>query len=66
LYLGDMNGFLILDDPSTDMDRVRRRATAYCLAELANRRQLLFFTCYLDHSCDLHQVSGAKIPAIIG
>ena len=54
-YLGDMPGFLILDDPFTDMDPARRHAAGQCLGAFAEKRQVLFFTCHPQHSNDLRK-----------
>jgi len=48
-YLGDLPGFLVLDDPFTDMDPARRHAAGQCLGEFAGKRQVLFFTCHPEH-----------------
>ena len=66
LYLDGMEGFLLLDDPFTDMDPSRRHAAECCLGEFAKQRQVLFFTCHPDHARELQDFSGAKIPTING
>lgn len=66
LYIKDMEGFLVLDDPFTDMDPDRRRAAGHLLGEFAKHRQVLFFTCHPDHSRELQDFVGAKTPAIAG
>jgi exonuclease SbcC len=66
LYLNGMEGFLVLDDPFTDMDPTRRRAAERCLGEFAKQRQVLFFTCHPDHARELEELAGAKVPAITG
>lgn len=66
LYLDGMEGFLVLDDPFTDMDPTRRRAAERCLGEFAKQRQVLFFTCHPDHARELEELAGAKVPAIAG
>jgi exonuclease SbcC len=66
LYLDGMDGFLVLDDPFTDMDPTRRRAAELCLGEFAKQRQVLFFTCHPDHARELEELAGAKVPAIAG
>ena len=66
LYLDGMEGFLVLDDPFTDMDPARRRAAEHCLGEFAKQRQVLFFTCHPDHARELQELAGAKVPAMAG
>ena len=66
LYLDGMEGFLVLDDPFTDMDPARRRAAAHCLGQFAKRHQVIFFTCHPDHARDLEEIAGAKVPAMDG
>ncbi len=64
LYLGDMDGFLVLDDPFTDMDPDRRRAAGGCLGAFAEKRQVIFFTCHPDHAAEVVEVAGATRPEI--
>jgi exonuclease SbcC len=64
LYLDGMEGFLVLDDPFTDMDPARRRAAEQCLGEFAKQRQVLFFTCHPEHRRELEEHAGAKVPTI--
>lgn len=66
LYIEDMGGFMILDDPFTDMDPDRRIAAARCLGEFAKRSQVLFFTCHPEHRRELEEHAGAKAPCING
>jgi DNA repair exonuclease SbcCD ATPase subunit len=66
LYLGDMEGFLVLDDPFTDMDPDRRRAAQRCLGAFAEERQVIFFTCHPDHAAEVVDLSGARRPEING
>lgn len=47
-FLGDGEGFLILDDPLVDLDPERQKRAAEVLA--AFNRQLLFFTCQPAHA----------------
>lgn len=54
-----MKGFLVLDDPFTDMDPNRRRAAERCLVEFAKLRQVLFFTCHPNHACEIQELAGA-------
>jgi DNA repair exonuclease SbcCD ATPase subunit len=66
LYLDGMEGFLVLDDPFTDMDPARRRAAEHCLGEFAKQRQVIFFTCHPDHAREMEEFAGAKAPVIVG
>ena len=45
-FLGDADGFMLLDDPLVDMDPERQRAAAAALREFAAKRQLILFTCH--------------------
>ena len=58
LYLDEMDGFLVLDDPFTDMDPGRRRAAGECLAAFAEKRQVTFFTCHPNHAAEIDGVAG--------
>ena len=55
LYLKDDDGFLLLDDPFTDMDPARRTAAAGALAAFANERQVLLLTCHPGHARELNR-----------
>lgn len=63
LYLKDDNGFLVLDDPFTDMDPVRRSAAAKAIGEFAQDRQVLLFTCHPAHAQELQELAGAQLVA---
>ncbi len=45
-FLGDADGFMLLDDPLVDMDPGRQRAAASALKEFAAAHQLIVFTCH--------------------
>lgn len=60
LYLKDMDGFFLLDDPFTDMDHTRRAAAIQAIGTFAENHQVLFFTCHPEHAGELQQKSGAK------
>jgi len=45
-FLGDADGFMLLDDPLVDMDPDRQRAAAEALKSFASSRQLIVFTCH--------------------
>lgn len=66
LYLEQMQGLLILDDPFTDMDPDRRHAAGRCLGDFAKQRQVIFFTCHPDHKHELEEIAAAKTPEMIG
>ena len=60
LYLKDMTGFFLLDDPFTDMDTSRRAAAIQAIGTFAENHQVLFFTCHPDHAGELQSLVGAK------
>jgi DNA repair protein SbcC/Rad50 len=45
-FLGDADGFVMMDDPLVDMDPVRQKAAAAAIASFAQHRQLILFTCH--------------------
>ncbi|MEY4565532.1 MAG: hypothetical protein RLY14_502 [Planctomycetota bacterium] len=49
LYRKQQDGFLLLDDPMTDMDPQRRDAAAKVLNAFAGSCQVLLFTCHPEH-----------------
>jgi len=57
-FLKQDKGFIVLDDPLTDMDEDRRRYAATCLENYAVEKQVFLFTCHQSHA-DLF--SGNKI-----
>ena len=58
LYLRDSEGFLLLDDPFTDMDPGRRAAAEQAIRRFAEKKQVLFLTCHPEHAA----VPGATAP----
>ncbi len=60
LYLKEMDGFLLFDDPFTDMDAARRKAAVQAIGTFASQRQVLFFTCHADHARELQEMEGAS------
>jgi hypothetical protein len=60
LYLKDMDGFFLLDDPFTDMDSTRRAAAIQAIGTFAENHQVLFFTCHPEHAEELQSIVGAK------
>ena len=61
LYLKGMDGFLLLDDPFTDMDATRRAAAIQTIGTFAENHQVLLFTCHPDHVRALQGLAGANI-----
>jgi exonuclease SbcC len=45
-FLGDSDGFMLLDDPLVDMDPDRQKAAAEALKSFGASRQLVVFTCH--------------------
>jgi energy-coupling factor transporter ATP-binding protein EcfA2 len=60
LYLDSMEGFLVLDDPFTDMDDARRLAAGQAIGAFAKDRQVILFTCHPTHARDLQEQAGAS------
>jgi exonuclease SbcC len=58
-FLGDSDGFLVLDDPLVDMDPDRQAAAARLIRGYAEKKQILLFTCHPSHA-DL--LGGNAIP----
>lgn len=50
LYLKNMDGFFLLDDPFTEMDDDRRNLACQVLNQFATEKQVLFFTCHPFHA----------------
>jgi DNA repair protein SbcC/Rad50 len=50
VYLTDMDGFLMLDDPFTELDPERRNHAAAVLQEMAKEKQMILFTCHPEHA----------------
>ncbi|MDD4250189.1 MAG: hypothetical protein PHT13_13935, partial [Methanosarcina sp.] len=47
-FLGD-GGFMIMDDPLVDMDPERQKNAAELLKQVAEKKQILVFTCHPSH-----------------
>ena len=62
LYLDEMDGFLILDDPFTDMDPDRREAAHGCLGKFSENHQVILFTCHPEHAEELLKLTNASRP----
>jgi len=48
-YLGDEDGFLMLDDPMTELDDERKVFASQLLSEVAEEKQVFVFTCHGNH-----------------
>jgi hypothetical protein len=48
-YLGDEDGFLMLDDPMTELDDERKVFASQLLKEVAEEKQIFVFTCHGSH-----------------
>jgi len=46
VYLGNMDGFLMLDDPLTELDSDRRKLAIEELKKFALKKQIIMFTCH--------------------
>jgi uncharacterized protein YhaN len=57
-FLKINEGFLIMDDPMTDMDIIRQAKTVSCLNDYAQTRQVIVFTCHQSHA---DQFDGNRI-----
>jgi exonuclease SbcC len=64
LYLRDDDGFIVLDDPFTDMDPGRREAAAKALGIFARRCQVLFLTCHPLHREELERTAEAEVVMV--
>jgi len=65
LYLKDDKGFLVMDDPFTDMDPARRTAAAKAIGAFAQQRQVLFFTCHPLHAEELKTAIGREVAVAV-
>jgi len=59
-YLDGSNSALILDDPVTSLDHIRRSLVATRIAALAETRQVILFTHDVAFVADLKREAGAK------
>jgi DNA repair protein SbcC/Rad50 len=57
IYLGE-EGFMVMDDPLTDMDPQRRLQAAKAFMEFAGRHQIILLTCHPEHADVLAQAGG--------
>ena len=49
-FIGEGDGFLVLDDPLVDLDPDRQRAAAEVIRRFAESRQVLLLTCHPTHA----------------
>jgi uncharacterized protein YhaN len=61
VYLADMDGFLMLDDPFTELDPDRRRFAAEVLKEMAGDKQVVLFTCHPEHAEMMEDMSAVPV-----
>jgi uncharacterized protein YhaN len=64
LYLRDLDGFFVLDDPFTEMDDERRALATRTLSDFASKKQTFFFTCHPLHAkgfLNAHQIALSKV-----
>ena len=63
VYLGDNEGFVIMDDPLTDMDPDRRRCAVNAINDFAQKYQVIVLTCHPEHS-RLFEKEGVKMQQL--
>lgn len=61
VYLADMDGFLMLDDPFTELDPDRRRFAAEVLRDVAGSKQVILYTCHPEHARVLEEMSAVPV-----
>jgi len=61
LYLRNDNGFLLLDDPFTDMDPQRRALAVEVLMQFAAQRQVILLTCHPGHADALVAAGATRV-----
>lgn len=49
-FLGESDGFLLVDDPLVNMDPERQKVAAEMLRDFARTRQVVLFTCHPSHA----------------
>jgi exonuclease SbcC len=62
LFLGEGQGFLVLDDPLVDLDPQRQRHAAAVLSEY--RHQMVIFTCHPAHAELLATGNRIELPRL--
>ena len=63
VYLGEGEGFMLMDDPLTDMDPDRRRCAVNAINDFAGKYQVIVLTCHPEHA-QLFQQEGASVQRI--
>ncbi len=61
LYLRNDNGFLLLDDPFTDLDPHRRRRAMHAMMQFAAQRQVVLLTCHPEHADALVEAGARRV-----
>jgi exonuclease SbcC len=61
VYLADMDGFLMLDDPFTELDPDRRAFAAGVLKEMAGDKQVILYTCHPEHAKLMKDMSAEPV-----
>jgi DNA repair exonuclease SbcCD ATPase subunit len=64
IYLGESEGFMIMDDPLTDMDPARRRCAVKAIKDFAEKYQVIVLTCHPEHAA-LFQEAGAFHQSLV-
>lgn len=57
-FLGEADGFVIMDDPLVDLDPERQRRAAQVINQFAREKQTIIFTCHPSHA---ELLSGHRI-----
>ena len=63
IYLGEGEGFMLMDDPLTDMDPARRRCAVNAINDFARKYQVIVLTCHPEHA-QLFKEEGAAVQRI--
>jgi uncharacterized protein YhaN len=64
LYLREANGFLLLDDPFTDMDPGRRSLAMAALVDFAAHHQVILLTCHTGHAEELVHLGAHRARVV--
>lgn len=62
IYLREMKGFAIMDDPLTDLDPDRRAAAVEFMCEFGRDRQLIVLTCHANHAAEFAAGGATIVP----
>ena len=63
IYLGEGEGFMLMDDPLTDMDPARRKCAVNAIDDFAKKYQVIVLTCHPEHA-QLFKEEGAAVQRI--